>query len=418
MDAQDRLAEVIRVEGARLQATLVRSLGDWSLAEEAVQEATIAALRDWAAHGLPDHPRAWLTATARRKAIDIVRRERARGAKEQAGAELMELTRPDEPDDSVLDDDVLRLIFTCCHPSLAPEARLALALRTLCQLSVAQVAAALLTSEAAMAKRLTRIRQKITLARIGYRVPADAELPERLGAVCGVVHALYTAGHAPLTGESVLDVDLCAEGLRLARELHRLLPDEAMPAAVLALILLTEARRPARTDERGDPVGLADQDRTAWDRSMVDAGTARLEGSLRRTGGVADPYQLQAAIAYEHDRAPAYTDTDWAEIVRLYDLLLSVAPSVPAALGRAVAVAELDGPEAGLAALSDLPTDQRREAVRSELLGRLGRFAEAVEAVSAALDEEAPAGQRRYWQRRRAEWRAAAEPARQVGGTA
>ena len=178
-----------------------------------MQEAAIAALRDWAAHGVPDQPRAWLTATARRKAIDIVRRERVRGAKERAGAELMELTRPDEPDDSVLDDDLLRLIFTCCHPSLAPEARLALALRTLCQLSVPQVAAAMLTSEAAMAKRLTRTRQKITVARIRYRVPADAELPERLGAVCGVVHALYTAGHAPMTGElGAVDVDLCARG--------------------------------------------------------------------------------------------------------------------------------------------------------------------------------------------------------------
>ncbi|HZA73132.1 MAG TPA: DUF6596 domain-containing protein [Propionibacteriaceae bacterium] len=407
MNAEDRLAEVIRVEGARLLATLVRSLGDWSLAEEAVQEAAIAALRDWAAHGLPDHPRAWLTATARRKAIDIVRRERIRGVKEQAGAELMELTRPDDSYDSVLDDDLLRLIFTCCHPSLAPEARLALALRTLCQLSVPQVAAAMLTSEAAMAKRLTRTKQKIAVAGIGYRVPADAELPERLSAVCGVVHALYTAGHAPLTGSSVLDVDLCREGLRLARELHRLLPDEAMPAAVLALILLTEARRPARTDGHGDPVLLADQDRTVWDRTLIAEGAVLLEQSLRRTAGVADPYQLQAAIAYEHDRGPSYTETDWSAIVRLYDLLLSVAPSDPAALGRAVALAERDGPEAGLAVLADLPADQRRDTVRSELLGRLGRYTEAIEAVSAALAADAPAPQRRYWERRRTEWRLA-----------
>jgi RNA polymerase sigma factor (sigma-70 family) len=406
MGPQDRLAEVIRVEGARLLATLVRSLGDLTLAEEAVQEAAIAALRDWAAQGPPDHPRAWLTATARRKAIDIVRRERARGAKEQAGAELMELTRPEPPADSVVDDDLLRLIFTCCHPSLAPDARLALALRTLCQLSVAQVAAALLTGEAAMAKRLTRTKQKIAVARIGYRVPADSGLPARLSTVCGVVHALYTAGHAPLTGESVLDVDLCREGLRLARELHRLLPDEAMPAAVLALILFTEARRPTRTSSDGDPVLLADQDRSRWDPDLIAEGRALLQQSLRRTDGVADPYQLQAAIAYEHDRAPAYADTDWVEIVRLYDLLLSVAPSSPAALGRAVAVAERDGPEAGLLALADLPADQRREAVRSELLGRLGRYAEAVEAVSAALASEAPEWQTRYWRARLATWSA------------
>lgn len=408
MNAEDRLAEVIRVEGSRLLATLVRSLGDWSLAEEAVQEAAIIALRDWAAHGLPDSPRAWLTTTARRKAIDILRRERARSTKEQAGAELMELSRADEPADSVVDDDLLRLIFTCCHPSLAPDARLALALRTLCQLSVAQVAATMLTSDAAMAKRLTRTKQKIAVAKIAYRVPADHELPERLGPVCGVVHALYTAGHAPLIGESVLDVDLCTEGLRLARELHRLLPDEALPTALLALILLTEARRPSRVDEHGDPVLLADQDRSRWDHAMVAEGTALLAVSLRRTSGVADPYQLQAAVAHEHDRAPAYADTDWAEIVRLYDLLLSVAPSAPAALGRAVALTERDGPEAGLDALAGLPVDQRREAVRGDLLARLGRYPEAVTAVSAALSAEAPASQRRYWERRRAEWRAAA----------
>jgi RNA polymerase sigma-70 factor (ECF subfamily) len=287
---------------------------------------------------------------------------------------------------------------------------LALALRTLCQLSVPQVAAAMLTSEAAMAKRLTRTKQKIAVAGIGYRVPADTELPARLSAVCGVVHSLYTAGHAPLAGESVLDVDLCFEGQRLARELHRLLPDEAMPAAVLALILLTEARRPTRTDGHGSPVLLADQERTGWDKTLIAEGTALLEQSLRRTGGLADPYQLQAAIAYEHDRAATYADTDWSEIVRLYDLLLSVAPSDPAATGRAVAIAERDGAEAGLAALAGLPSDQRREAVRSELLGRLGRYAEAVTAVNAALATEAPTRQRRYWERRRTEWQQAASP--------
>lgn len=371
MNANDRLAEVIRTEGARLQATLVRILGDWSLAEESVQEAAVAALRDWSRHGIPDQPRAWLTAAARHKAIDIVRRERARGGKEREGATLMELTRPDEPDDSVLDDDLLRLIFTCCHPSLAPESRLALALRTLCQLSVAQVADVMLISEPAMAKRLVRIRQKITVAKIAYRVPADAELPERLGTVCGVVHALYTAGHAPLDDDLVLDVDLCAEGVRLARLLHRLLPDEAQPAAVLALILLTEARRPARVDGRGTAVLLPDQDRDAWDRGLIEEGMRLLDSSLRRTVGIADPYQLQAAIAAEHARAASYAETDWAEIVRLYDLLLSVAPSSPAALGRAVALAERDGPEAGLQALESVPPDSRREAIRDVLLSRL-----------------------------------------------
>ena len=407
MNAEDRLAEVIRIEGARLQATLVRSLGDWSLAEEAVQEAALAALRDWSVRSIPEHPQAWLTTTARRKAIDIIRRERARDGKEQAGAELMELTRSEPPADTTLDDDLLRLIFTCCHPSLAADARLALALRTLCQLSVAQVAAAMLTTEPAMAKRLTRTRQKITKAKIPYRVPVDSELPERLAAVCSVVHALYTAGYAPIAGESVLDVDLCAEGLRLARLLHRLLPDEAMPAAVLALVLLTEARRPARVNEHGDPVLLSEQDRSRWDQSLITEGFGLLQTSLRRTQGLADPYQLQAAIAYEHDRAAGYAETDWDEILRLYDLLLSVAPSAPAALSRAVVLAQRNGPEAGLAALETLPVDSRREAVRSELLAQAGRPAEAVAAVAAALTGNAPEAQKRYWRRRLATWQEA-----------
>jgi RNA polymerase sigma-70 factor (ECF subfamily) len=404
----DELAETIRIEGARLLATLVRTVGDLTIAEEAVQDAAIAALTEWPRSGVPDHPRAWLTTTARRKAIDLIRRERARSSKERAGVQLMELTRPDEPPDTVLRDDMLRLIFTCCHPALAPESRVALALRTLCQLSMPQVAAVMLTSEAAATKRLTRARQKIATAQIPYRVPPDAELPARLAAVCGVVHGLYTSGHAPLGGEEVLDIDMCAEGLRLARLLHGLLPDEAMPTAVLALILLTEARRPARTDAAGEIVLLADQDRSLWDRDLIAEGLRLLDESLRRTDGVADPYQLQAAIAAEHAQAACYADTDWAEIVRLYDLLLTVAPSAPAALSRAVAVAEQDGAEAGLAALDGLPAGPRPAAVRSELLARLGRYPEAVAAAEQSLDGEITAPERRYRERRLAEWRSLA----------
>jgi predicted RNA polymerase sigma factor len=323
----------------------------------------------------------------------------------------MELARPDQVADSALDDDMLRLIFTCCHPSLAADARLALALRTLCQLSVAQVAAAMLTTEAAMAKRLTRTRQKISVAKIPYRVPGESELPARLTAVCGVVHALYTAGHSPVGGESMLDVDLCAEGVRLARLLHQLLPDEAGPAAVLALILFTETRRAARVDYQGDPILLADQDRSQWDSGMIEEGLDLLSASLRRTEGVADPYQLQATIAYEHDRAATYADTDWVEIVRLYDLLVSVAPSTPAMLARAVALAERDGVEAGLAAVDALPVDSRREAVRSELLARAGRPAAAAAAVSVALAGDAPEAQKRYWRRQLATWQQGARAA-------
>ena len=385
-------------------ATLTRTVGDLSIAEEAVQEAAIAALRDWELHGVPHSPRAWLTTTGRRKAIDILRRERARLPKERSGVELMEQSRPDELPDTVLTDDLLRLIFTCCHPSLAPEARLALALRTLCQLSTAQVAAVMLTSEPAMIKRLTRTRQKIALAGIPYRIPADAELPERLIPVCGVVHALYTAGHSPSTGRDAVSVDLCLEGLRLARLLHDLLPDEPMPAAVLALILLTEARRPARLTDAGEVVVLTDQDRTVWNRAAIAEGEALLEFSLRRTGGVGDPYQLQAAIAAEHDRAASYEATNWSEIVRLYDLLLSVAPSPPAALSRAVAIAERDGPAAGLAALSGQSANQRWHAVRSELLARQGRYAEAVEAATESLIGDVTEPERRFREARRALW--------------
>ena len=408
MPPGDELAETIRIEGAALLATLVRTVRDLSIAEEAVQEAAIAALTEWPQSGVPDHPRAWLTTTARRKAIDLVRRERARSGKEQAGVQLMDLSRPDEPPDTVVRDDMLRLIFTCCHPALAPESRVALALRTLCQLSVPQVAAVMLTSEAAATKRLTRARQKIATAQIPYRVPPDAELPGRLAAVCGVVHGLYTSGHAPLGGDEVLDIDLCSEGLRLARLLHHLLPDEPMPMAVLALMLLTEARRPARTDPAGDIVLLAHQDRNLWDGNLIAEGLRLLDQSLRRTAGVADPYQLQAAIAAEHARAASYSDTDWAEIVRLYDLLLTVAPSAPAALSRAVAIAEQDGAEAGLAALDGLPAGPRLAAIRGELLARLGRYAEAVAAAEQSLDGEITAPERRYREHRLAEWRSLA----------
>ena len=302
----------------------------------------------------------------------------------------MELTRSEQPADTVLDDDLLRLIFTCCHPSLAPDARLALALRTLCQLSVAQVAAAMLTTEAAMAKRLTRTRQKITVARIPYRVPADSR-PAR------AVDGGLRRRPCPLHGGSRPGRRRLRPGCRPVRRGPAAGPT-AEPAAAgrghagrSAGVGAVDRGPPAGSGrEQGDPVPLSVQDRSRWDRSMIEEGSGLLQASLRRTQGIADPYQLQAAIAYEHDRAAPYAATDWTEILRLYDLLLSVAPSAPAALGRAVVLAELDGPEAGLAALATLPVDTRREAVRSELLARAGRPAEAAAAVSAALAGEAP----------------------------
>jgi RNA polymerase sigma-70 factor (ECF subfamily) len=400
----DTVAETVRVEGTRILATLIRTLGDVGLAEDAVQEATIAALGAWPVTGVPPEPRAWLTVTARRKAIDILRRERVRADKER----LADLHREDVPPDTVVADDMLRLIFTCCHPSLTPPTRVALALRTLCGLTPAQIGEVLLTTEAAAAKRLTRARQKFAAARIPYRVPAEAELPDRLPAVCGVIHSLYTTGHADH------DVDTCAEALRLAELLHGLLPDQPMPAAVLALLLLTDARRPARLDADGEVVTLDRQDRSRWNTCAIGRGIELLNDSLRRTDGQADAYQLQAAIAAEHARAPSYAGTDWAEILRLYELLMSVAPSEAAALGQAVAAAEARGAQAGLTLLAGLPPSPRLHAIRAELLAREHRYTEAAEELAESLRGEATDKEREYRRRRRAEFLSLAGESREA----
>ena len=421
--AADRLAETVRTEGARILATLVRTVGSLPIAEDAVQEAALRALRDWPRTGVPDEPRAWLTVTARRVAIDIIRREGMRAGKERAsmnlaGPDAVPDIMPDLPSDSVVHDDRLRLIFTCCHPSLALDAQVTLALRTLCGLSSAQIAAVMLMSESAVAKRLTRTRAKIARAGIPYRVPDDDELPARVASVCAVLHASYTIAHSAVGGERLTDVDGRREALRLARLVHELLPNEPSPMAVLALLLLTESRCAARVDDAGDPVLLADQDRTLWDTTAIDEALILLDTSLRRTDAVADPYQLQAAIAAEHARATCYQATDWTEIVRLYDLLLTVQPSAPAALARAVAIAESDGAAAGLDALADLDFDrdqnhdQRWHAVRGELLAREGRYAEAVAATRESITDEVSAPERRHRERRIVAWSAAGQPER------
>jgi RNA polymerase sigma factor (sigma-70 family) len=397
------LAATVRAEGARILATLARTVGSLQVAEDAVQEAALRALQDWPRNGVPDQPRAWLNVTARRVAIDLLRREGMRAQKERASVEL---AAPDLPPDSVVADDQLRLIFTCCHPALALDAQVTLALRTLCGLSPAQIAAVLLTTEAAVAKRLTRTRTKIARAGIPYRMPADQDLPARLTAVCAVLHASYTTAHSAAGGDRLTDVDGAREALRLARLVHQLMPEEPSPMAVLALMLLTESRRGARLDDAGDPVPLAEQDRALWDAGAIAEALGLLDESLRRTGAVADPYQLQAAIAAEHARAASYQASDWPEIVRLYDLLLSVQPSAPAALARAVAVAESDGAAAGLRALELLPPDQRWHAVRGELLAREGRYAEAIAATRASLTDSVAAPERRHRQRRIAQWSA------------
>lgn len=412
-DPADALADVVRVEGARILATLTRTLGNLQLAEDAVQEASVAALTAWPRTGLPESPRAWLTVAARRRAVDHLRREALRTGKETEGTALVQLTRPDPPPDSVIRDDQLRLVFTCCHPALAADAQVALTLRTLCGLSTAEVARALLVEEPTMAKRLVRTKQKIARARIPYRVPSDPELPERLAAVCTVVHLVYTSGHTAAGGPALLRVDLCDEAVRLGRLLVTLMPDEPAPAATLALLLLTDARRSARVDPRGDLVLLADQDRSRWDADMVAEGVALLRRSLLRTGGLADAGQLRAAIAACHSSAASNAETDRAEIVRLYGLLEEVDPSPVVRLNRAVAVAELDGPAAGLAVLTEVRGLDRLHllhATRGELSLRLGRSREAVDAFDRALACSPSDPERRHLQRRRATALAAQTP--------
>ncbi|MCP9270908.1 RNA polymerase sigma factor [Mycolicibacterium arenosum] len=402
-DASRELAEVIRTEGARILATLVRILGDLQLAEDAVQEAAIRAMRQWPVSGVPDSPRAWLTVTAKRAAIDALRRESVRTTREREAVHL----DLGEPPEHVVHDDMLRLMFTCTHPALSLESAVTLALRTLCGLSNAELAAVLLTTESAVAKRLTRTRAKIAKAGIPYQVPSDSELPQRLSAVCAVLHSAYTSAHTASGHAGLTDVDGCREAVRLARLVCALMPDEAMPMAVLSLLLLTEARRRARTDGNGDPVPLADQNRDAWDTAMIGEGRRLLDDSLRRTDGIADAYQLQAAIAAEHAIAPSYPETDWAEVVRLYDLLIEVHPSSAARLARTVAVAELFGPEAGLAELEDDEPgvdDHRWHAVRGELLARTGRFGDAVTAMTASLTSAVNAPEAAHRRRLIAEW--------------
>lgn len=402
-DASRELAEVIRTEGARILATLVRILGDLQLAEDAVQEAAIRAMRQWPVSGVPDSPRAWLTVTAKRAAIDALRRESVRTTREREAVHL----DLGEPPEHVVHDDMLRLMFTCTHPALSLESAVTLALRTLCGLSNAELAAVLLTTESAVAKRLTRTRAKIAKAGIPYQVPSDSELPQRLSAVCAVLHSAYTSAHTAPGHARLTDVDGCREAVRLARLVCALMPDEAMPMAVLSLLLLTEARRRARTDGNGDPVPLADQNRDAWDTAMIGEGRRLLDDSLRRTDGIADAYQLQAAIAAEHAIAPSYPETDWAEVVRLYDLLIEVHPSSAARLARTVAVAELFGPEAGLAELEDDEPgvdDHRWHAVRGELLARTGRFDDAVTAMTASLTSAVNAPEAAHRRRLIAEW--------------
>jgi len=392
--AADSAEAVFREEWGRLLATLVRWVGDLDLAEEVAAEAIAVALERWPVDGVPDNPAGWLLTTARRRAVDLLRRRQTYAAKLailRVEAERAETERFDAPagDPDVIGDDRLRLFFTCCHPALAAEARVALTLRYLAGLSTAEVARAFLVPDTTMAQRLVRAKRKIREAGIPYRVPSADELPTRLPAVLSVVYVVFTEAYAASHGPALIRPELADEAIRLGRILHGLLPAEREVAGLLALMLLIDARRATRTDEAGELVLLEDQDRSQWDRAQIEEGRSLVVAAL--TGGPPGPYALQAAIAAVHDEAATVETTDWVQIVGLYDALRETAPSPVVELNRAVAVAMVHGPAYGLRLLDDLAgagLDQYHplHAARGRLLDRLGRYREAARAYRRALE--------------------------------